>query len=105
MSETPLHQDQECYGLDLRKYDIEILRKSRQINLGWLIDLYNAYPQKEKFFDRSQSKQMGDFDKLSGNESLREQIIAGASEADIRKSWEPGLSDYKTMRKKYLIYP
>lgn len=105
MSETPLHQDQECYGLDLRKYDIEILRKSRQINLGWLIDLYNAYPQKNKFFDRSQSKQMGDFDKLSGNESLREQIIAGASEADIRKSWEPGLSDYKTMRKKYLIYP
>jgi uncharacterized protein YbbC (DUF1343 family) len=105
MSETPLHQDQDCYGLDLRKYDIETLRKSRQINLGWLIDLYKAYPQKDKFFDRTQSKQMGDIDKLAGTENLRKQIIAGTSEAEIRKSWEPGLSDYKTMRKKYLIYP
>jgi hypothetical protein len=23
MSETPLHQDTECYGLDLRKYDLK----------------------------------------------------------------------------------
>jgi len=105
MSETPLHQDTECYGLDLRKYDIEKLRKSRQINLKWLIEMYAAYPAKEKFFDRSQSKQMNDFDKLSGTENLRKQIIAGASEEEIRKSWEPGLSDYKTMRKQYLLYP
>jgi hypothetical protein len=29
----------------------------------------------------------------------------GTSEEGIRKSWEPGLSNYKIMRKKYLIYP
>jgi hypothetical protein len=27
------------------------------------------------------------------------------SEEDIRRSWEPGLSRYKQMRKKYLLYP
>lgn len=105
MSETPLHQDQECYGLDLRTYDIAALRKSRQINLKWLIDIYNAYPAKEKFFDMSQSKQIGDINKLSGTENLKKQIIAGVPEAEIRKSWEPGLSEFKQMRKKYLIYP
>lgn len=105
MAETPLHQNQECYGLDLRKYDIELLRKSRRLNLAWIMELYKAYPEKEKFFDRSQSKQMNDFDKLAGTENLRKQIIAGATEEEIRKSWEPGLSDFKTMRKKYLLYP
>ncbi|QRR01900.1 exo-beta-N-acetylmuramidase NamZ family protein [Dyadobacter sandarakinus] len=105
MSETPLHQDQECYGIDLRKYDMAKLRKSGQINLAWLIEMYKAYPDQARFFDMSQSKQMGNFDKLAGTENLKKQIIAGASEKEIRASWEPGLSAYKTMRKKYLLYP
>lgn len=105
MSESPLHMNQECYGLDLRKYDIGLLRKAKQINLKWLIEMYNAYPDKARFFDMSQSKQMGDFNKLAGTENLKKQIIAGTSESDIRKSWEPGLSEYKAKRKKYLLYP
>lgn len=104
MSETPLHQDKECFGLDLRKYNTDRFRKTGQINLGWLIELYNAYPYKEKFFDFRQSNQMGNFDKLAGTESLKQMIIAGKSEEEIRRSWEPGLSQYKIMRKKYLIY-
>lgn len=105
MSETPLHQNEDCYGLDLRKYDASILRKSRQINLSWMMELYKAYPMKDKFFDRTQSKQMGDINKLAGTEKFKQQIIDGVSEAEIRKSWEPGLSDFKVLRKKYLIYP
>lgn len=104
MSETPLHQNNDCYGLDLREYNTGTFYKTRQINLKWLIDLYNAYPEKEKFFDMSFSKQMGNFDKLAGTENLKKQIIAGTPEAEIRKSWEPGLSNYKKMRQKYLLY-
>ncbi len=105
MSETPLHQNENCYGLDLRKYDTNIFKKTGQINISWLIELYKAYPLKDKFFDMSQSKQMGNFDKLAGTEQLKQQIIAGISEAEIRKSWEPGLSNFKSLRKKYLLYP
>lgn len=105
MSETPLHQDTECYGLDLRHYDTSKLRKSKQLNLSWLMELYKAYPDKARFFDMTQSKQMGNFDKLAGTENLKKQIIAGTPEAEIRQSWEPGLSAFKTLRKKYLIYP
>jgi uncharacterized protein YbbC (DUF1343 family) len=105
MSETPLHQDQACYGLDLREYDLKQLRKKGHINIRWMMDLYKDYPIKDKFFDRSQSKQMGDIDKLAGTKQFKEQIIAGKKEKEIRKSWEPGLSNYKTMRLKYTLYP
>jgi len=105
MSETPLHQNKACYGLDLRKYDTSELLKTGQINLKWLMEMYQAYPFKEKFFDFKQSNQMGNFDKLAGVATLREQIIAGKSEKQIRESWEPGLSDFRKIRKKYLLYP
>jgi uncharacterized protein YbbC (DUF1343 family) len=105
MSESPLHMDSACYGIDLRKYDIGHIRKTGRLNLTWLIEMYKAYPEKERFFDMSQSKQMGSFDKLAGTEKLKKQIIAGVSEEEIRKSWEPGLSDFKETRKKYLLYP
>ncbi|MDP2888389.1 MAG: DUF1343 domain-containing protein [Bacteroidota bacterium] len=104
MSETPLHQNKVCYGLDLRKYDTGEFVKTGQINLKWLIDMYKAYPYKEKFFDFKQSNQMGNFDKLAGTTLLKEQIIAGKSEKEIRDSWEPGLSDFKKLRKNYLLY-
>ncbi|MFT3903525.1 MAG: DUF1343 domain-containing protein [Niabella sp.] len=105
MSETPLHQNKACYGLDLRKYDMTSLIKARKLNIQWMIDMYNAYPDKSKFFDRKQSDQMGDINKLAGVYAFKEQIMSGKSEAEIRKSWEPGLSQYKEMRKQYLLYP
>lgn len=105
MSESPLYMNQTCYGLDLRNYDVNQLRKTKRINIEWMIELYNAFPEKEKFFDRSQSNQMGNIDGLAGVAEFKQQIIAGKTAAEIRKSWEPGLSEYKAMRKKYLLYP
>jgi uncharacterized protein YbbC (DUF1343 family) len=105
MAETPLFMDQVCYGLDLRNYDIEQLRKRKQINLDWIIELYKAHPYKEKFFDSKLSKEMGTIEKLIGSGLFRQQIIDGKTEKEIRTSWEPGLSEYKEMRKKYLLYP
>ena len=104
MSETPLHMNQVCYGLDLRNYDITELRKTKRINIQWMIELYTAFPIKEKFFDKSQSKEMNDINKLAGVATFREQIISGKSIQEIYDSWEPGLSTYKEMRKKYLLY-
>lgn len=106
MSERPNHKDTVCYGLDLRNYDINELRKSRQINLSWLIELYNAYPDKANFFTPGRANQdVSAFDLRTGTDQLRKQIIAGVPEADIRKSWEPGLQKFKAIRAKYLLYP
>ena len=104
MSETPLFMNEVCYGLDLRKYDVNLLRKKKQINLQWMIELYKASPYKEKFFDSKLSKEMGVIERLTGSALFRQQIIDGRSEKEIRASWEPGLSNYKKMRKQYLLY-
>ena len=104
MAETPLFMNQVCYGLDLRQYDVDLLRKKKQINLQWMMELYKASPNKEKFFDSKLSNQMGVIERLAGTALFRQQIIDGKSEKEIRESWEPGLGEYKVMRKKYLLY-
>lgn len=103
-SETPLHKDTACYGLDLRDFDTGPLRKAGKVHIKWMIDMYKAYPDKASFFDRSQSTQIGSIEYLAGVSAFKEQIIAGKSEEEIRRSWEPGLSAYKEMRKKYVLY-
>jgi len=105
MSETPLFQNQLCYGLDLRTYDVAELRASKKLNLSWLLELYQASPKKEDFFNTKLSKEMGVIERLVGVADFRQQVADGKSEAEIRASWAPGLEAYKKMRKKYLLYP
>jgi uncharacterized protein YbbC (DUF1343 family) len=105
MSETPLHMNEVCYGIDLRGHDVNQLRKSKRINIEWMITLYKAYPEKDNFFDRTQSIQIGNIDGLAGVSDFKKQIIAGKTAEEIQASWEPKLSQYKMMRKKYLLYP
>ena len=88
----PKHIDQICNGIDLR----ESAYLSR-INLKWLIDAYNKSKNKSAFFKDG-------FNKLAGNKMLKEQIIDGLSEKEIKQSWKNGIENFKLMRSKYLIY-
>ena len=97
MSDNPPLKNQVCYGLNLKDYNPEILRKTGRLNLAWLLDLYKVYPDKEHFFTAY-------FNKLAGNGMLKQQLISGKTEAEIRNSWEPGLSKFKVIRSKYLLY-
>ena len=105
MAETPLHMNEVCYGLDLRTIDPTVIMQAGKINLQWMMELYRAYPEKEKFFDYKQSNQMGNIDKLAGVAEFKEQIRQGISEDSIRRTWEPGLQAFRVKRAKYLIYP
>ncbi|MGN0004155.1 MAG: exo-beta-N-acetylmuramidase NamZ domain-containing protein [Sphingobacterium composti] len=105
MAEDPIFQDQVCYGLDLRNYDLHKLVKSKKINLSWMIELYKNHPNKDKFFDRNISRQVGNIDFLIGDGEFKKQLAKGWSESQIRKTWEPGIAKYKKMRKQYLLYP
>lgn len=97
VSNNPLHNGKTCYGIDLRKAGAEIV-KSKQLNLGYLLTMYQK-SDKNTFFLKNNF-----FDKLMGNSELRKQVKQGLSEKQIRESWEPALSEYKTMREKYLLY-
>lgn len=68
-----------------------------KLQIKWLLEAYKNFPEKEKFF-------IPFFEKLSGTNKLRNQIIADASEKSIRESWAADLSKFKSIRKKYLLY-
>ena len=91
-SKEPPFKNQLCYGEDLSQAP-----KVNRLELKWLIKAYKDFDDKSKFF-------IPFFTKLAGTKKLQQQIEAGISEEDIRKSWEKGLADFKVMRKQYLIY-
>lgn len=97
MSKQPPLENQICYGIDFRETDIEKTRKQDKLNIKIILDLYKAFPEKEKFFTPF-------FNKLAGNDILMQQIIDGKTEEEIRKSWESDLKKYKETRNKYLLY-
>ena len=97
MSEEPPQKNQVCYGINLKNYNTQTIKATGKINLGWLIQLYKVFPDKPRFFNAY-------FTKLAGNEILRKQIEAGKTEQQIRKSWEPALTQFKQTRRKYLLY-
>lgn len=92
-AQDPPYKNQVCYGKDLTATTLE-----KPFTLAYVLDFYNNSSSQDKFFNSF-------FEKLAGTATLREQIKAGKSEAEIRASWEPALSDYKKLRKKYLLYP
>lgn len=97
-SVNPPLLDQLCYGYDLRNYDVGELIAARRISLQWIITAYNSFEDKENFFRPY-------INKLAGSNTLRDQIISGMSENEIRDTWQKGLEEFKTVRKKYLLYP
>jgi uncharacterized protein YbbC (DUF1343 family) len=79
---------------------------NNRIQLKYLLDAYKLFPDKEAFFIKPKSGNMDEafFNKLAGNATLMQQIKAGKSESEIRKSWQPKLNEFKKIRKKYLLY-
>jgi uncharacterized protein YbbC (DUF1343 family) len=92
MSKNPPLENQVCYGIDLRHVTVK-----KQLDLSYLISMYQAFPDKDKFFNNY-------FEKLAGTTKLRNQIKEGLSEDEIRKSWQGGIDQYMKIRKKYLLY-
>jgi uncharacterized protein YbbC (DUF1343 family) len=98
---------QTCYGWNLSGTPDQVRSMvNNQIQLKWLMEAYRLFPAKDSFFivPRSGKMEQSFFNKLAGNNDLWQQIKAGKTETEIRKSWEPALEEYKQLRKKYLLY-
>lgn len=96
---SPPLQGQRCYGRHLISNEVKERSelKAQTFQLSYLLEAYKAYKGSKPFFNSF-------FNNLAGNSELQEQIKAGKTEAEIRKSWEPALSKYKAIREKYLLY-
>ena len=94
----PKHQDKECKGFDLSTTNLTKAYQAKGINLDYLIQFYQTAKDKENFFKPF-------FTKLAGTKNLQEQIEQGMSAAEIKATWQPGLQNFQTQRKLYLLYP
>ena len=93
----PKHNGQYCRGWDLRD-TAYALRDQKKIHLSWLIETYQRSKNKPEFFRPF-------FFKLCGNKELKQKIVNGWNEKQIRDSWKPELEEFSKIRKKYLLYP
>jgi uncharacterized protein YbbC (DUF1343 family) len=91
-AKDPLYNGKNCFGENLTT-----IKKVNRLELKWLLKTFNETSDKSKFFNSF-------FTKLAGTKQLQEQIEAGKTELEIRKSWEKGLVDFSKIRSKYLLY-
>lgn len=96
---NPLHKNTECHGIDLRNTDAKQLNG---FSLKYVIEMYNEFKKmnkSESFLTRPKW-----FDLLMGNNQVRQDMLNGKSEKEIRSAWLEDLNKYKEMRKKYMLY-
>ncbi|MCF1421231.1 exo-beta-N-acetylmuramidase NamZ family protein [Mangrovimonas futianensis] len=89
----PKHEGKLCYGMDLSN-----LEPLDQLDLSHIIKAYRHTTNQEAFFNSF-------FDKLAGTKKLKQQIMDGLSNEEIRASWKEGLEVFRMKRERYLIYP
>ncbi len=95
MSKYPKHENEKCYGSDLRKAE-----RTNCLNIDYLLSYYNNYPDKENFFTNAKF-----FNLLAGNATFQQQIKDGLSAEQIKQSWQKDLLSYRKTRSHYLLYP
>lgn len=93
----PKYEGEQCNGFVLNDFAQFYLNGLGELYLHWLVEAYNMAPEKDKFFNSF-------FEKLAGTDQLRKDIIAGKTAEQIRESWQEEVSEFKRLRRKYLLY-
>lgn len=95
-AKNPFLNGEQCFGENLSQYP----KTLKSLELSWLLKAYKSYhnPEKSFFLDNLF------FDKLAGSDELRNQIISGKSEKEIRDSWKKDLEAFEKIRRRYIIY-
>jgi uncharacterized protein YbbC (DUF1343 family) len=106
-AKNPKCLNQKCYGWNLSGTIEEVRGKlGNKLQIKWIREAYTLFPDKPNFFLPSKTGKAEDFffNKLSGNATLMQQIKDGTPEETIRKSWERDITNFKVIRKQYLLY-
>jgi uncharacterized protein YbbC (DUF1343 family) len=96
-AKSPKLEGKRCHGRDFTVRTAKSFRTMNRLDLSFLIEFYKLYPQKHTFFTNY-------FNLLAGTNQLKQAIIEGDTEKQIRDSWEVGIENYLKMRQPYLIY-
>ena len=93
MQTNPMHKGKKCYGLNFKDLNPE----NQRFTLEYFIKMYKI--SGGKMITRKKWLSL-----LYGNDRLPQQLAQGMTEDEIRQTWQPQLSEFKTKREKYLIY-
>jgi len=93
------HAGESCGGVRLHLTDRQASRPVRTA-ITLLLTTHQLYPQGFTFTPGEPPF----FDRLVGNGWLREAIEGQQSLADIEARWQNGLSEFETIRQRYLLY-
>ena len=92
----PPLEGRTCRGEDLSRLPLDEARATG-FSLKYVIDAFADLGLGEGFFTPM-------FEKLVGVGWVREMILAGATDAEIRARWEPEAEAFRRVRAKYLLY-
>lgn len=93
----PKYNGKVCKGYNLADFGKEYMKDAKKLYLYWILGTYKNTPDKTTYFDDN-------FNYHAGNATLKQQIVDGKSEEEIRESWQDGIKKFKIVRKKYLLY-
>lgn len=96
MSMSPKYLDEKCYGLEIKVTDREKLA-SVEFGIRLICSLRKLYQDKLQFRESA-------FDRLAGDDVIRQMILDDVSAEDIVASWQNELNAFKELRKNYLLY-
>jgi len=96
----PKHEGKLCYGYDLTSFGSNYLPSHGHLYLHWLHAMYHVTSDKQDFFRKD-----GFFNLLTGDANIKNSLENGATVEEIVASWQNELQVFKTMRKRYLLYP
>lgn len=91
-SKYPKDQNKKCYG-----YNLLHTPKLSKVDISFLVNAYKNYPDKKAFFEKT-------FTIHAGSKKLQQQLESDIPTKEIEKSWQNDIKQFKTKRKKYMIY-
>lgn len=95
-AKNPKYKGQVCNGISIEVKDRRIFHPVR-FGLILISSLAKLYPRKFKIFTKQ-------FDRLSGDSSIRKFILQDVSPEKIISTWQKELNRFDSLRKKYLLY-
>ncbi|MBQ0024852.1 MAG: DUF1343 domain-containing protein [Bacteroidales bacterium] len=99
-AKAPRHQDEVCYGVDLRSVPLDSIW-AQQVNLEYLLDAYNDLAMGDDFFGADNLH----FEHQIGQGYVRSMIESGSTADVIEAMWSGDVEAFKVQRKPYLLYP
>ncbi|MBB5225490.1 DUF1343 domain-containing protein [Treponema ruminis] len=103
---NPPFLEQTCFGKDLRSKPLEEIFLAG-CDLSYLCGAYQKAKEAGKdseFWGKVRLREYYWIDLLSGSTKVREQLEAGLSADKIKSFWQTDITNFKKLRKPYLLY-